>query len=218
MNDRNGKVLQQRLNGESAQFYDITNVWAWNCSQRSNCSHTPNGTEVRIIFYQRVDFLGLFSFFSFLVAVACFLNAILLFCGRLHVLTSSITKVQSLSSSSCVRGSLNRVTDIVWLSGTAHEIWPTSGFTISGSHGNGVDATRRDRLVHTIDKFVGRLQITKSKINQLMRGRKSFSSFVANTKYPKLIQSFVGEMVHSTSTQITCNNLKLHIFTKTFIL
>ena len=80
-----------------------------------------------------------------------------------RTLTSSITKVQSLSSSSCVRGSLNSVTDIVWLSGTAHEIWPFNGFTMSGSHGNGVDATRLDRRVHTIDKLVGRLKQTKKK-------------------------------------------------------
>lgn len=78
-------------------------------------------------------------------------------------LTSSITKVQSLSSSSCVRGSLNSVTDIVWLSGTAHDIWPLSGFTMSGSHANGIDATRLDRRVHTIDKLVGRLQRNKTK-------------------------------------------------------
>lgn len=74
------------------------------------------------------------------------------------LLTSSILKVQSLSSSSCVRGSLNNVTEIVWLSGTGHEIWPISGLTISGSHGRGIDATRLDLRVHTTDKFVGRLE------------------------------------------------------------
>lgn len=76
---------------------------------------------------------------------------------KMCTLTSSTTNVQSLSSNSCVRGSLNSVTDIVWLSGTGHAMCPTSGLTMSGSHGCGVDATRLDLRVQTIDKFVGRL-------------------------------------------------------------
>lgn len=74
------------------------------------------------------------------------------------ILTSSTTNVQSLSSNSWVRGSLNNVTDMVLLSGTGHTIRPTNGFIISGSHGCGVVVTRRDRRVQTIDKLVGRLK------------------------------------------------------------
>lgn len=70
-----------------------------------------------------------------------------------------MTNVQSLSSSSCVRGSLNRVTDMVWLSGTGQDILPTRGFIMSGSHGKGALATRLDLLVQTIERFDGRLKL-----------------------------------------------------------
>lgn len=73
------------------------------------------------------------------------------------VLTSSTTNVQSLSSSSYVRGSLNSVTEIVLLSGTGHRMRPFSESIMSGSHGCGVEATRRDRRVHTTDRLDGRL-------------------------------------------------------------
>lgn len=98
-----------------------------------------------------------------------------------------MTNVQSLSSRSCVRESLNSVTEIVWLSGTDHEILPDNGATISGSHGSGVDATRRDRRVHTIDKFVGRLKYDQNLIKYVINVVEQIVVFAYRSRY--IIQS-----------------------------
>lgn len=71
--------------------------------------------------------------------------------------TSSSTNVQSLSSISCVLGSLNNVTVIAWFEPTGQLRFPTSGST-TGFHASAADTTRRDLLVQQICKFVGRLQ------------------------------------------------------------
>uniref|UniRef100_A0A182VL41 Uncharacterized protein n=1 Tax=Anopheles merus TaxID=30066 RepID=A0A182VL41_ANOME len=63
--------------------------------------------------------------------------------------TSSSTNVQSLSSSSCVRMSLNSVTAIVWLSGIGQDMVLLSGLIRSGCHSSALDWTRRERRVHT---------------------------------------------------------------------
>lgn len=70
-------------------------------------------------------------------------------------LTSSITNVQSLSSSSCVRGSLNNVTETVWLSGTAQLITPFNGLLRLGSQSNGSELTLLLRLVQTTLNLFG---------------------------------------------------------------
>lgn len=76
--------------------------------------------------------------------------------------TSSMANVQSLSSSSRVRGSRNSVTVMLWLSGRGHARVAVSGSTKSGSHGNALDTTLRDRLVHTTFNNVGRLQAIRN--------------------------------------------------------
>lgn len=79
------------------------------------------------------------------------------FCSML--LTSSITNVQSLSSSSCVRGSLNSVTETVWLSGTAQLMIPFRGSLKHGSQSKGSELTLLLRLVQTTLSLFGFLEI-----------------------------------------------------------
>lgn len=74
------------------------------------------------------------------------------------ILTSSITNVQSLSSSSCVRGSLNSVTETVWLSGTAQLIIPFRGSLKHGSQSKGSELTLLLRLVQTTLSLFGFLE------------------------------------------------------------
>lgn len=107
-------------------------------------------------------------------------------------LTSSMTKAQSLSSSSWVRGSLKRVTEMVWLSGTGHDIWPTSGFTMSGSHANGIDATRLDLRVQTIDRFVGRLNSwANANEKEMYNQMNSFESERPSRKWKKTTSRYL---------------------------
>lgn len=86
-------------------------------------------------------------------------HCVIFFCKRISmILTSSITNVQSLSSSSCVRGSLNSVTETVWLSGTAQLITPFRGSLKHGSQSKGSELTLLLRLVQTTLSLFGFLE------------------------------------------------------------
>lgn len=90
--------------------------------------------------------------------------------------TSSSTNVQSLSSISCVLGSLKRVTVIAWLSGIGQSNVPTSGSTTANwFHASALDTTRRERLVQTICRFVGRLR-------ELMRSQSRYYHYLRLVK------------------------------------
>ena len=66
-----------------------------------------------------------------------------------------MTNVQSLSSNSWVLGSLNKVTETVWLSGTAQLITPFNGSLKLGSQSSGSELTLLLRLVHTTLSLFG---------------------------------------------------------------
>ena len=85
---------------------------------------------------------------------------------------------------------------------------------MSGSHGNGVDATRLDRLVHTIDKFVGRLQNNKKTQNKSveMRGKKIIFIICSKHKIDPII--LVKWHIQHQHKLHTHQHLKLHIFTE----
>lgn len=85
-------------------------------------------------------------------------------------LTSSITNVQSLSSNSWVRGSLNSVTDTVWLSGTAQLMTPFNGSLRLGSQSRGSELTLLLRLVQTTLSLFGFLHnVTATMLRFLYR-------------------------------------------------
>lgn len=91
--------------------------------------------------------------------------------------TSSSTNVQSLSSISCVRGSLKSVTVMAWLSGTGQLMLPTSGSTMSGFQPSEPETTRRDLRVHTTYRLDGRLQVKEALIGSSRYRRKLSSSY-----------------------------------------
>lgn len=129
------------------------------------------------------------------------------------ILTSSMTNVQSLFSISWVRGSLNSVTVMEWLSGTGHLTWPTSGFIISGSQGDGTEATRRERLVHTTDRLDGLL---KDVIKLYKDGIKKYiaSSFLKTPKYTQnkwLICLFHVNLVATSHFISFCEKDRSHL-------
>lgn len=57
---------------------------------------------------------------------------------------------------------------------------------MSGSHANGIDATRLDRRVHTMDRFVGRLDVSSpsnASLNTLAKKKLIDNEMSNNTKY-----------------------------------